>query len=56
MVASLDMELERPPWAHVNLESKAPWFIIGDELPQFSAMPDADQFARLIADNAPVAT
>ncbi len=56
VVSSLDTELERSPWAHVNVESKAPWFAIGDALPQFPGMPDAEGLARLVAENLPVAS
>jgi hypothetical protein len=48
VVASLDDDLEESPWAHVNLESRAPWFHFGDDLPQFSADPDDKAFAELI--------
>jgi len=52
VVSSLDEDLERLPWAHVNLESKAPWFQVGDDLPQFSGYPDDKAFAELIEKNS----
>lgn len=39
IVASLDVEPEREPALHVNLESKAPWFVIRDEAPRFEGLP-----------------
>jgi hypothetical protein len=34
-VASLDEPGRISPLAHIWLEDKAPWLVIGDELPQF---------------------
>jgi len=48
VVSSLDDDLDQSAWAHVNLESKAPWFQIGDDLPQFPGYPDDEAFAELI--------
>jgi hypothetical protein len=48
IVSSLDDELDESPWAHVNLESRAPWFHVGDDLPRFPAYPDDKTFAELI--------
>lgn len=43
VVGNLAAELQPPPWAHVNTESKAPWFSIEDALPQFSEWPEPDE-------------
>ena len=34
-----------------NLESKAPWFQIADDIPQFSEYPDAEGLQQLIEKN-----
>jgi hypothetical protein len=34
---------------HVNTESKARWFTIHDDLPQFSAWPTREELDRLLA-------
>jgi len=39
VLGTLDAELERGPVAHVNVESKAPWYEIADGAPQFDALP-----------------
>jgi len=39
VVATLDTEMDQPPVAHVNVESKAPWYEIADGGPQFDALP-----------------
>ena len=52
VVASLDDESQTRPWAHFNTESKAPWFLIQDELPQFETGPTPEQWARLVRANA----
>jgi hypothetical protein len=52
VVASLDDESQTRPWAHFNTESKAPWFVIQDELPQFETGPTPEQWARLVRANA----
>lgn len=39
VVASLDDDIGQPPVAHVNLESKAPWYEIRDAAPQFPGLP-----------------
>jgi len=39
VVASLDEEPQRGPAVHVNVESKAPWYEIRDDLPQFRGLP-----------------
>lgn len=41
VVATLDEELASGPVAHINVESKAPWFEIQDGLPRFDALPKA---------------
>lgn len=49
VVSSLADELQPSPWFHVNVESKAPWFEIGDDLPRFEAWPspsEVREFAR----------
>ncbi len=53
VVASLDDELDRTLWAHVNLESKAAWFQIGDDLPRFQKSPDLDELELLAKSNLP---
>ena len=39
MVASLDVEPEEGPVMHINVESKAPWYEILDDLPQYEGLP-----------------
>jgi hypothetical protein len=39
VVGSLAEDYQLSPWAHVNTESKSPWFRITDTLPQFAAWP-----------------
>lgn len=39
LVASLDDEPENPPVMHINIESKAPWYEILDDLPQHEGLP-----------------
>ena len=39
IVATLDAEPAARPAMHVNVESKAPWFDILDDLPQHAALP-----------------
>jgi len=39
VVGCLDPETGRGPEAHINVESKAPWYEIRDGLPQFDALP-----------------
>jgi len=39
IVASLDVEPDREPALHVNLESKSPWYVIRDEAQRFDALP-----------------
>lgn len=45
VVSSLDDESDVRPTMHVNLESKAPWYEIRDELPCFEGLPDAARAA-----------
>lgn len=45
---SLDSS-QPPPWLHVNVESKAPWLEIADELPRFQQWPTSEQLRRLLA-------
>ncbi len=47
VVASLLEEHQLPPWAHVNTESKAPWYKIADGLPQFREWPTPDELREL---------
>lgn len=51
VVASLDVELATPPWAHVNLESKAPWLEIKDAIPQFATFPSPAEMEALVRRN-----
>ena len=39
VVTSLDQEPAIAPSAHMNLESKAPWYEILDDAPRFDALP-----------------
>jgi hypothetical protein len=41
VVATLDDEHAVRPNVHINVESKAPWYEIADDLPQFDALPKA---------------
>ena len=47
VVSSLDAELDTRPWAHLNTESKAPWYEITDDLPQYETGPDPTEMQRL---------
>jgi hypothetical protein len=49
--AVLTNSLDSPqpdPWVHVNVESKVPWLVISDGLPQFQAWPTPEQVRRLV--------
>lgn len=48
IVSSLADADQPSPWAHVNIESKAPWLVIADSLPQFSSWPDARRLEELV--------
>lgn len=39
LVATLDEEPTDPPTIHMNVESKAPWYEILDDRPQFQGLP-----------------
>lgn len=39
IVSSLDVDPDRAPILHVNVESKAPWYEILDGRPQFDGLP-----------------
>jgi len=39
LLASLDDEPESGPVMHINVESKAPWYEILDDLPQYEGLP-----------------
>lgn len=39
VVASLDNEPQGGPAMHLNVESKAPWYEILDDLPQYQGLP-----------------
>ena len=41
LVTSLDDEPQQEPVMHINLESKAPWYRILDDLPQHQGLPPA---------------
>jgi ADP-ribosyl-[dinitrogen reductase] hydrolase len=47
IVPSLVEPSRAMPWAHVNAESRAPWFEIQDRLPQFEAWPSPEDLAHL---------
>jgi hypothetical protein len=40
IVATLDDEPAQGPVMHVNLESKAAWYEIEDDLPQYDVLPE----------------
>jgi hypothetical protein len=44
---SLDGE-QPAPWGHVNVESKLPWLVIADGLPQFLTFPSPEQLRELL--------
>jgi hypothetical protein len=44
---SLD-DAQPTPWAHVNTESKVPWLVLADGLPQFLTWPSPDQLRELL--------
>ena len=39
MVSSLDEQPETEPALHVNIESKAPWYVIRDDAPRYDGFP-----------------
>ncbi len=45
VVASLDDPSGLAPVMHVNVESKAPWYEIRDELPRFPGLPPGSEAA-----------
>lgn len=47
VVGSLGAEAQPAPWAHVNTESKAPWFSIEDGLPQYSGWPNPEELREM---------
>ena len=47
VVGSLADEFQLAPWFHVNLESKSPWFEIGDDLPRFDQWPGPTELLDL---------
>jgi hypothetical protein len=47
VVTSLDDDSDVAPWAHFNIESKAPWLTILDDLPQFETGPTPEEWAAL---------
>ncbi len=46
VVASLDQDPTQTPVAHVNVESKARWYEILDDNPQYDGFPSADEIKR----------
>ena len=40
IVATLDEDLARGPVMHINLESKAAWYVVQDGLPQHQVLPE----------------
>lgn len=49
--ALLTNSLDSPqpaPWLHANLESKLPWLLISDGLPQFQTWPTPEQLRMLV--------
>ena len=48
IVSTLDKSPEQGPVMHINLESKADWYVICDDLPQYQTSP-ADIAATLKA-------
>lgn len=53
VVTTLDREPETPPVAHLNLESKAPWYEILDSAPRFQGFPPGvdTALARIAGDD-----
>lgn len=47
VVSSLDDDLDQSPWAHVNLENKAKWFQIEDDIPQYDEYPDLETLGKM---------
>ncbi|MGH8178078.1 MAG: GFA family protein [Steroidobacter sp.] len=47
-VGALDTPLDLKPSLHIYVGSKAPWFEITDDLPQFEAMPPRERIAELL--------
>ena len=41
LISTLDVEPADPPILHLNVESKAPWYEILDDRPQFAGLPPA---------------
>ncbi len=46
--AAVDSEIPYPVACHFNVESKAPWVSITDELPQFAGWPDQGLMMELV--------
>jgi hypothetical protein len=46
IIASLEEAPEKGPSMHINLESKAPWYEITDDLPQYQTVPPHIEAAR----------
>jgi hypothetical protein len=51
LVSTLDVEPAGPPVMHIHVESKAPWFEIHDDIPQFPGLPAAA--AKVLERQAP---
>ena len=47
VLLSLAKPSQAMPWAHVNIESKAPWLTIHDSLPRFKAWPSQKELSAL---------
>jgi hypothetical protein len=51
VIGSLQDAEQPAPWAHVNTESKAPWYAISDGLPAFPSWPAAAELRALADDH-----
>ena len=46
VISSLEEAPDKGPAMHINLESKAPWYEITDDLPQYQTIPPEIEAAR----------
>jgi hypothetical protein len=49
IVATLDTDAEIHPIANINIESKCSWYRIEDKLPEYSSVPTANEFGKLLS-------
>ncbi len=50
VVGSLEESQQPSPWFHVNTESKAPWYEISDDLPQYIGWPSPVELRRFVSE------